>query len=125
MKVILLQFNESLVVLARKLVKVLVCGSVFSSQFDDYSRFAFEWSFLLYAYFSQRILFNQSNFLFADEVGALVFDVGSYSFRAGYAGEDSPKVSHNTVLKPVTNKLFLHASYILGTALYVDKIYLK
>lgn len=26
-----------------------------------------------------------------DEVGALVFDVGSYSFRAGYAGEDSPK----------------------------------
>lgn len=30
--------------------------------------------------------------LFADEVGALVFDVGSYSFRAGYAGEDSPKV---------------------------------
>lgn len=30
--------------------------------------------------------------LFADEVGALVFDVGSYSFRAGYAGEDCPKV---------------------------------
>ena len=27
-----------------------------------------------------------------DEVGALVFDVGSCSFRAGYAGEDSPKV---------------------------------
>ncbi|OWF49030.1 actin-like protein 6B [Mizuhopecten yessoensis] len=26
-----------------------------------------------------------------DEVGALVFDVGSYSVRAGYAGEDSPK----------------------------------
>lgn len=26
-----------------------------------------------------------------DEVGALVFDVGSYSFRAGYAGEDTPK----------------------------------
>lgn len=34
--------------------------------------------------------------LFADEVGALVFDVGSYSFRAGYAGEDSPKVVFNT-----------------------------
>ena len=28
-----------------------------------------------------------------DEVGALVFDVGSYSTRAGYAGEDTPKVS--------------------------------
>ncbi|XP_060079327.1 actin-like protein 6B [Ylistrum balloti] len=26
-----------------------------------------------------------------DEVGALVFDIGSYSVRAGYAGEDSPK----------------------------------
>lgn len=28
-----------------------------------------------------------------DEVGALVFDIGSYSVRAGYAGEDCPKVS--------------------------------
>ena len=27
-----------------------------------------------------------------DEVGAVVFDVGSYSFRAGFAGEDMPKV---------------------------------
>lgn len=27
-----------------------------------------------------------------DEVGALVFDMGSYSVRAGYAGEDCPKV---------------------------------
>lgn len=26
-----------------------------------------------------------------DEVGALVFDIGHYSVRAGYAGEDSPK----------------------------------
>lgn len=26
-----------------------------------------------------------------DEVGALVFDAGSHSFRAGYAGEDTPK----------------------------------
>lgn len=30
-------------------------------------------------------------FVFLDEVGALVFDVGHYSFRAGYAGEDTPK----------------------------------
>lgn len=28
---------------------------------------------------------------FVDEVGALVFDVGHHSFRAGYAGEDTPK----------------------------------
>lgn len=27
-----------------------------------------------------------------DEVGALVFDIGSFSVRAGYAGEDCPKV---------------------------------
>ncbi|KAG1662258.1 Actin-like protein 6A [Nymphon striatum] len=31
------------------------------------------------------------NFLFSDEVGALVFDAGHYSFRVGYAGEDTPK----------------------------------
>lgn len=30
-----------------------------------------------------------------DEVGALVFDIGSYSVRAGYAGEDCPKVSRS------------------------------
>ena len=29
----------------------------------------------------------------SDEVGALVFDSGSYSLRAGYAGEDTPKVN--------------------------------
>lgn len=29
---------------------------------------------------------------YTDEVGALVFDMGSYSVRAGYAGEDCPKV---------------------------------
>lgn len=27
-----------------------------------------------------------------DEVGALVYDIGSASIRAGYAGEDMPKV---------------------------------
>lgn len=37
-----------------------------------------------------------------DEVGALVFDIGHYSIRAGYAGEDSPKAeipSHAGVLE--------------------------
>lgn len=29
---------------------------------------------------------------FSDEVGALVFDAGHYTFRAGYAGEEFPKV---------------------------------
>lgn len=36
---------------------------------------------------------NGSSFISSDEVGALVFDIGSYSVRAGYAGEDCPKVS--------------------------------
>lgn len=31
--------------------------------------------------------------LFVDEVGAIVFDIGAHSIRAGYAGEDCPKVS--------------------------------
>lgn len=31
-------------------------------------------------------------FRIADEVGALVFDIGSCTSRAGYAGEDCPKV---------------------------------
>lgn len=33
-----------------------------------------------------------------DEVGALVFDVGHYSFRAGYAGEDCPKAEVPSVV---------------------------
>uniref|UniRef100_A0A8C4QCP4 Actin-like 6A n=1 Tax=Eptatretus burgeri TaxID=7764 RepID=A0A8C4QCP4_EPTBU len=33
-----------------------------------------------------------------DEVGALVFDIGSYTVRAGYAGEDCPKADFPTVV---------------------------
>lgn len=33
-----------------------------------------------------------------DEVGALVFDIGHNSVRAGYAGEDSPKVDIPTTV---------------------------
>ena len=36
--------------------------------------------------------------VFPDEVGALVFDIGSYTSRAGYAGEDTPKVLLSVVL---------------------------
>ena len=35
--------------------------------------------------------------LYTDEVGALVFDVGSYTTRVGYAGEDTPKVNLSTL----------------------------
>lgn len=37
-------------------------------------------------------LFSESLLISSDEVGALVFDIGSYTVRAGYAGEDCPKV---------------------------------
>ncbi|XP_072330450.1 actin-like protein 6A isoform X1 [Scyliorhinus torazame] len=33
-----------------------------------------------------------------DEVGALVFDIGSYTVRAGYAGEDCPKADFPTAI---------------------------
>ncbi|MBN3273666.1 ACL6A protein, partial [Polyodon spathula] len=36
--------------------------------------------------------------LVADEVGALVFDIGSFSVRAGYAGEDCPKADFPTTV---------------------------
>ena len=39
---------------------------------------------------------NDEN-VWTDEVGALVFDVGHYSIRAGYAGEDSPKAEIPTM----------------------------
>jgi len=32
-------------------------------------------------------------YLVLDEVGAIVIDIGSSSFRGGYAGEDMPKVA--------------------------------
>uniref|UniRef100_A0A0A6YW15 Actin-like 6A n=1 Tax=Mus musculus TaxID=10090 RepID=A0A0A6YW15_MOUSE len=35
-----------------------------------------------------------------DEVGALVFDIGSYTVRAGYAGEDCPKLKTGIVSRP-------------------------
>eukprot|EP00118_Oscarella_pearsei_P003153 m.13202 g.13202 ORF g.13202 m.13202 type:complete len:158 (+) comp24530_c0_seq4:83-556(+) len=38
-----------------------------------------------------------------DEVGALVFDFGSYSVRAGYAGEDTPKVDFPSFIGTLQN----------------------
>ena len=35
---------------------------------------------------------SERTLLFSDEVGAIVFDIGAQSVRAGYAGEDCPKV---------------------------------
>ncbi|ELK13631.1 Actin-like protein 6A [Pteropus alecto] len=39
-----------------------------------------------------------------DEVGALVFDIGSYTVRAGYAGEDCPKVDFPTAIGMVLER---------------------
>ncbi|CAI9597598.1 unnamed protein product, partial [Staurois parvus] len=39
-----------------------------------------------------------------DEVGALVFDIGSFSVRAGYAGEDCPKVDFPTTIGVVLDR---------------------
>ena len=49
--------------------------------------------------------------LFTDEVGALVFDVGSYTTRVGYAGEDTPKV----ILKYNLGVLPVRATSLLST----------
>ncbi|XP_026710765.1 actin-like protein 6A [Athene cunicularia] len=38
------------------------------------------------------------------EVGALVFDIGSYTVRAGYAGEDCPKVDFPTAIGVVLER---------------------
>jgi hypothetical protein len=52
-----------------------------------------------------------------DEVGALVFDIGSHTTRAGFAGEDTPKVSmHPTV--PVSVKICPAVGAFLASLLY-------
>ena len=42
-------------------------------------------------------------YMLSDEVGALVFDIGSYSIRAGYAGEDMPKVRPSFLFSSLTD----------------------
>lgn len=52
---------------------------------------------LIYLHFkiSQRVFYTPFP---PDEVGALVLDIGSYTSRAGYAGEDTPKVRYLVAL---------------------------
>lgn len=54
----------------------------------------------------QTVLILTPSLCVSDEVGALVFDIGSFSTRAGYAGEDCPKVTTLSVC------LYIHPSYI-------------
>lgn len=66
-------------------------------------------------YFLKFHNYKYPNFVLADEVGALVFDIGSYSVRAGYAGEDCPKVS-GSLMFPLTvcSIILLHLLVPLG-----------
>lgn len=49
-----------------------------------------------------------------DEVGALVFDCGHYSFRGGYAGEDSPKTEMPSMVGVMTEMVESNAMDIDG-----------
>ena len=40
-----------------------------------------------------QFCWSEKNSFVSDEVGAIVFDIGAHSVRAGYAGEDCPKVT--------------------------------
>uniref|UniRef100_A0A3Q3GZX7 Actin-like 6A n=1 Tax=Labrus bergylta TaxID=56723 RepID=A0A3Q3GZX7_9LABR len=53
-----------------------------------------------------------------DEVGALVFDIGSYSVRAGYAGEDCPKADFPTVIGVTLDRE--DGNKQSGTTYYID-----
>ena len=55
-------------------------------------------------------------FKFSDEVGALVFDPGHYSLRAGYAGEESPKVSDDTDCMKYSEVICKKSTEILSRA---------
>lgn len=58
-----------------------------------------------------------------DEVGALVFDVGHHSFRAGYAGEDSPKAEIPSQVGVVTDLVENGLMEVDGQATASDKKY--
>lgn len=49
--------------------------------------------------------FTEWSSFFADEVGSLVFDIGSHSVRIGYAGEDIPKVCRTVKTYDVVAKI--------------------
>ncbi|KAJ8416606.1 hypothetical protein AAFF_G00324840 [Aldrovandia affinis] len=60
-----------------------------------------------------------------DEVGALVFDIGSFSTRAGYAGEDCPKADFPTSLGVLVEEegggeLGAEQDKAAGRTLYLD-----
>lgn len=64
-----------------------------------------------------------------DEVGAVVFDIGSYSFRAGFAGEDTPKAeipTHVGVLDKIESGVEADTDNNVTPKRYlVDTVYMK
>ena len=65
-----------------------------------------------------------SDGVFADEVGALVFDVGHYSFRGGYAGEDSPKTEIPTMVGVINELVESNAMEMDGTPAMTKKYFI-
>ncbi|CAI2729504.1 unnamed protein product [Schistosoma spindalis] len=57
----------------------------------------------------------------SDEVGALVFDFGSYSLRGGFAGEDNPKIDIPSTLGIIGNEEGLPAKRIVGQNILVPR----
>ncbi|XP_054162103.1 actin-like protein 6A isoform X1 [Oppia nitens] len=58
-----------------------------------------------------------------DEVGALVFDIGHYSIRGGYAGEDSPKAEIPTMVGAINDFVETNAMDIDGQQSQTQKKY--
>ncbi|KAF8570288.1 hypothetical protein P879_04498 [Paragonimus westermani] len=66
-------------------------------------------------------LFNQLCFTMSDEVGALVFDFGSHSLRAGFAGEDNPKLDIASLVGLIPSTETKPARRIIGQNIFVPR----
>ncbi|KAF5399034.1 BRG1/brm-associated factor 53A [Paragonimus heterotremus] len=57
----------------------------------------------------------------SDEVGALVFDFGSHSLRAGFAGEDNPKLDIASLVGMIPSTETKPARRIIGQNIFVPR----
>ncbi len=64
----------------------------------------------------KKKLVNMIIFVYTDEVGALVIDMGSHTTRAGYAGEDMPKADFPSYAGVVEEYVEKTESMDTGTA---------
>lgn len=56
--------------------------------------------------FLSQLAYQSVIHLFADEVSAIVMDIGSYNVKAGFAGEDAPKAIFPSVRMKNTYTFF-------------------